>query len=84
MRGWRLGGLLPVLALLLAGLLAWPPAVRADFRGSAVAPSLPLLFEQALAASRDPRAVVTRVGERRLHSPTHPKRHSPQRYASGR
>jgi tetratricopeptide (TPR) repeat protein len=47
-----------VLALLLAGLLAWPPAVRADFRGSAPSSpsfSLPVLFDRALAASREGR-----------------------------
>ncbi|MCP9797444.1 MULTISPECIES: tetratricopeptide repeat protein [Cyanophyceae] len=52
----RAVAVLPLLVLLV-GLLAWPPALRADGgagAGAAVgATSLPALFEQALAASRE-------------------------------
>jgi tetratricopeptide (TPR) repeat protein len=47
--------LLPLVGLLLVGLLAWPPALRAEGGAAAGAASLPALFEQALAASRDGR-----------------------------
>jgi tetratricopeptide (TPR) repeat protein len=48
------GGALPaLLGLLLAGLLAWPAALRAESGPAATA--LPELFERALAASREGR-----------------------------
>ncbi len=51
----RTAAVLSVLALLLAGFLAWPPAVRADSGGQASSSSLPVLFDRALAASREGR-----------------------------